>query len=394
MANSFYTQNAPEFWSGILSAAQKNDVNTVRILLSRGCPPSHPNGVGQTGLHIAAMWGNWEVVRVLIDAGANVDAQNFIAKSTPLHCAVRGTFQSFAQTHQNRIECARLLLEAGADVKLQDTRGSDAFQTIDDTIKESNNRDLGDIEAEMAEMKQLFLQCGGVTISRLERCIDSNDYDGMREALRDTNAPPSQSEKNESLLNIIYKIEYLIENESEDRLKYKLYSDMVSALLENGANANTFPTPNESPQPMDEAPLHILCKLLVTTTPSSSGVELDCVTAVVQALKTHGAKVNASTMTLVPTLAVRNQIKLIKFFLETVGVDVNTRGRQEMTTLILAARGGKTEIVKYLATYDNLDVEAKDSAGKTAMDYAQRNNKQAVIDLLLARNLNDSVAAK
>lgn len=64
------------------------------------------------------MWGCVESIEVLIECGANVNAQNEIGKMTPLHCAIRGTFQSFKQTHQQRLQCVTLLLEAGADSKV------------------------------------------------------------------------------------------------------------------------------------------------------------------------------------------------------------------------------------------------------------------------------------
>jgi ankyrin repeat protein len=52
---SFTSQ--PE-WDMILSAAQKNSPERIREMVLNGVDPSHSNGVGQTALHIAALWGN------------------------------------------------------------------------------------------------------------------------------------------------------------------------------------------------------------------------------------------------------------------------------------------------------------------------------------------------
>jgi ankyrin repeat protein len=42
-----------------LSAAQKNWANRIReMIVMDGVNPSHSNAVGQTALHIAALWGN------------------------------------------------------------------------------------------------------------------------------------------------------------------------------------------------------------------------------------------------------------------------------------------------------------------------------------------------
>ena len=43
----------------LLSAAQKNWAERIReMILTDGVNPSHSNAVGQTALHIAALWGN------------------------------------------------------------------------------------------------------------------------------------------------------------------------------------------------------------------------------------------------------------------------------------------------------------------------------------------------
>ena len=43
----------------LLSAAQKNWADRIReMILTDGVNPSHSNAVGQTALHIAALWGN------------------------------------------------------------------------------------------------------------------------------------------------------------------------------------------------------------------------------------------------------------------------------------------------------------------------------------------------
>jgi hypothetical protein len=46
-------------WDMILSAAQKNLPIRIREMVeTQGVNPSHSNAVGQSALHIAALWGN------------------------------------------------------------------------------------------------------------------------------------------------------------------------------------------------------------------------------------------------------------------------------------------------------------------------------------------------
>jgi ankyrin repeat protein len=56
--NGSMSISSPE-WDMLLSAAQKNWADRIReMILTDGVNPSHSNAVGQTALHIAALWGN------------------------------------------------------------------------------------------------------------------------------------------------------------------------------------------------------------------------------------------------------------------------------------------------------------------------------------------------
>ena len=68
-----------------------------------------------TPLHHAAWKGHPEVATVLLDAGADVNAQstNGHYGGTPLHCAAHG----------NQSAVARLLIERGADLNVQSCNG-------------------------------------------------------------------------------------------------------------------------------------------------------------------------------------------------------------------------------------------------------------------------------
>src|SRR5450432_3491612 len=67
---------------------------------------------GDTPLHIVAIWGDLEAARVLIEAGAEVDARGE-HRFTPLHEAVS----------QGKIEVADFLLKHGANPRLESDMG-------------------------------------------------------------------------------------------------------------------------------------------------------------------------------------------------------------------------------------------------------------------------------
>ena len=87
--------------------------------------PSVANGVGQTALHVACLWGTHKCVEVLIQAGANVNATNNFSGATPLHCAAQ---ENDRGDQEGRVASLKMLLAAGADVNIRDMRGKRAFQ--------------------------------------------------------------------------------------------------------------------------------------------------------------------------------------------------------------------------------------------------------------------------
>lgn len=70
---------------------------------------------GSTPLHCATWKGHQEIVAFLLDAGADVNAQNRNEHwgTTPLHAAA----------HANQAAIAQLLIEHGADINAQDLNG-------------------------------------------------------------------------------------------------------------------------------------------------------------------------------------------------------------------------------------------------------------------------------
>lgn len=114
----------------LLSAAAKNKLDKVRDLIeNQGVPPSHGNGIGQTALHLAVLWGHVDVVRYLIQAGANVDATNSLTGASPLHVAL----QSHKLTPSQSVELVQILLDTGgADPVLEDKFGKCAIEYVKD----------------------------------------------------------------------------------------------------------------------------------------------------------------------------------------------------------------------------------------------------------------------
>lgn len=95
-------------------ATARGDTAGVRLLVDWGADVEaesmrivdHGIPTGNTPLHRAAEDGYVHVVRLLVDAGADIDAKNYYAHMSPMHLAARG----------GEVGAVRALIDAGADV--------------------------------------------------------------------------------------------------------------------------------------------------------------------------------------------------------------------------------------------------------------------------------------
>jgi ankyrin repeat protein len=100
----------------------------VNLLLSRSADVKMCNHVGQTALHAAAMHGNADSARALINAGSSVNVLDSKNRS-PLHLlAARLRSYNYSPTIQAEYKSTvDILIQNGADYKLTDRNGKTAM---------------------------------------------------------------------------------------------------------------------------------------------------------------------------------------------------------------------------------------------------------------------------
>lgn len=112
----------------------------VRLLISSGSSIEAP------ALHIAAVKGEIEIARMLIEAGANVNALGHVGPTTALHLVVGYNEWESWEHIIRRVELCELLIRNGADVDIENSNGETAHQVAQKhshwMIRNCTNTDL------------------------------------------------------------------------------------------------------------------------------------------------------------------------------------------------------------------------------------------------------------
>lgn len=101
----------------LLLAAATNAIEVAELLVKRGADLRACRKRGETAIHVAAWKGNISIVRMLLDAGVEIDIRDKLWNETPLYKAAC----------QNHLPVSQLLHERGADLRACNRDGGMAF---------------------------------------------------------------------------------------------------------------------------------------------------------------------------------------------------------------------------------------------------------------------------
>lgn len=194
----FLTADLQSLNQDLLKAAVKGKAPEVTRLLQQGADINARHKLtGWNSVGIAAFYGHEEVVRVLIQSGANVNDRD-VHGWTPLMKAVTlGPYRDRSEMLDQKARIVTVLLDAGADPYTADPYGQsvwqmpviDTFQEIVRVFHQANIRDTSEVRLISAVARN-----DAITARTLiSKGTDINFQDGygwnsLREAVRTDNA--------------------------------------------------------------------------------------------------------------------------------------------------------------------------------------------------------------
>ena len=142
-------------------AAQNGHLDVVRLLLAAGADKDAEMQAGRTALHLAAHQGHLHIVRLLLEAGADKGAQTQteirmwpniferVGFRMRRPCKIGSTALHIA-SQKGRLDIVRLLLEAGSDRDAQTQDGATAL----DIAAENGHLDVAEFLRQAGEVPQ------------------------------------------------------------------------------------------------------------------------------------------------------------------------------------------------------------------------------------------------
>ena len=323
-------------------AIRRNRSGLVRILLEYGADSNAENNEGMTPLQILSESNEDErnilnLVQLLFNNGAEGNRRDK-ANDTPLHLAIRG----------NRFRIAEVLIEHGADTNAENNQGMTPLQIL--SLAESNTED----ERKILNLFQLLLN-NGADVNRRDKANDTplhlvirKKRFGIAETLieggADTNAENDQGVTPLHMLSEAWRY-----NDDEG-----INLNLVLLLLKNGAEVNRRDRAKHTP-------LHLAVR----------GSQF----MVAESLLEHGADINAENdqgMTSVHMLSnsyFKDEgifVNFLRLLLKN-GAEVNRRDMANNTPLHLAIDHCQFIHAKLLLEH-GADANAENALGQTPFD--------------------------
>lgn len=321
--------------------SQKNRSDLIAEMIDvGGVNPSHTNAVGQSALHIASLWGHHESVQVLVEKGANVNAQNNMTGATPLHMMA----QSHKATMSQRKRVAEILIAHGAKVDLADNFGTSPLETFMNT--------LGDGK-EDPEVNEIIVKLQPKR-PEIHDALAERDVGRVQQLLEQNETFSNMTFQGESPVEIIVDelVRLVQSNSDEGDENHEASTSLLQLLqlvLQHHGNPNGTESTTEAAALTGNVKDPPLYKLISTLRDCFNQQHLSYSSVLEKAidLLVHAqVTVTSETVQLLHQAARRDEVAMARFMIMgSLQIDPNLKGRQGMTPLQFAARSGKMKML-------------------------------------------------
>lgn len=376
--------------TALMEAVRNGYGEVVRFLIQKGADPEIFNSEGDNALLIAAGKGSDELARVLVDAGAGIDAANRYGY-TPLMLAVQ----------RDDLALVEFFLGHGCDVARENVEGQNALHIArvkgyEDIVQ----RLLATGKVALVSPKQKEDSLAAV-VAKLKTAKELNEnapfgkwpplslaaWRGETELVRhllaggvDVNAVSTDGYTALSLAS--WKghdeaVEILLDAKAK---MFPAADENISALVlaaQNGHDGVVRRLLEGYPAVIQDAP-GIVDKAMHAAIEDGHG-------KVVQAILRQGVLLSIPESKKAPYLlsaAKKGDVAMIDIFLD-YGVDINTIDEDGKTALILAAEAGQGDVVQYLLEKKGVALDLRDHQGHTALLAAAATGREDIVSLLV-----------
>lgn len=204
---------------------------------------------------------------MLLQHDADVQAQNRIMGSSPLHSCINSSKEPF----QNRLSCAKLLVDHRADVHLKDLYGMTPLDYLD----KGRHTSKGEVDAMNLRAMRDILESSDTQVLNLIPFLERNDLQGLVSLLLkedggdDVDVQERDPKTGKTVL--ILAIEEITKHEpslstqnDQNQERTKILVSIITLLLQKGADANAIPNKNIDDTVLEEtlAPMYMIYKAL------------------------------------------------------------------------------------------------------------------------------------